>query len=168
MTVMIRTTMIQLLWTVRMSQPSNQPMRGMQYPSLQMEQPVKGKQAAEDQCGSDEQLSEDNDLWGPDSDADNLKLRFKTFRAKNMKNPSFHIRHVFDNVKVLRKAIRKYSCQSRRDLKFKVNESGRVCVKCKGNCPWYIWASKDNRTEQFQVKRYTSKHTCSKNFTIII
>ncbi|KAM0917767.1 hypothetical protein ACQ4PT_009211 [Festuca glaucescens] len=144
------------------SQPSNQPMKGMQYPSLQMEQPVKGKQAAEDQCGSDEELFEDDDLWGPDSDDDNLKLRFKTFRAEDMKNPSFHTGQVFDNVEVLRKAIREYSCQSVRDLKFKVNDSDRVCVKCKGNCPWYIWASKDNRTEQFQVKRYTAKHTCSK------
>ncbi|KAM0844506.1 hypothetical protein ACQ4PT_057005 [Festuca glaucescens] len=106
-----------------------QPVRGKQHAIEPSKQPVKGKQLAEVKCGSDEEISEDDDLWAPDSNDENVKLRFKTFRAKDLKNPSFHNGQVFDNVEVLRKAIREYSCQSRRDLKLKVNESGRVCVK---------------------------------------
>jgi hypothetical protein len=135
---------------------------------VQTKEPTKesSTKIAKEDCASDEEISEDDDLWEPDSDDDNLKLRFKTFREEDLKNPSFHAGQIFDNVHLLRRAVREYSCQNRRDLSFSVNDQKRICVKCKAGCSWYLWASKDNRTEAFQIKRYTAKHTCSKVWTL--
>jgi NAD-dependent dihydropyrimidine dehydrogenase PreA subunit len=42
-----------------------------------------------------------------------------------------------------------------------INDTKRLKAVCVGTCPWYIWASTDSRTEAWQIKRYTSEHTCS-------
>jgi hypothetical protein len=59
---------------------------------VQTKEPTKetSSKIAKEDCASDEEISEDDDLWEPDLDDDNLKLRFKTFREEDLKNPSFH------------------------------------------------------------------------------
>ena len=122
----------------------------------------KGKKVAEP-----DDLSEDDDMFAPDSDEDTVKMKFNTFREEDMHKPCFKTGQVFDSVQLLRRAIKEYSCQNRVDIKFPVNGKARLCGKCSGQsngnmCPWYLWASQDSRTKCFMIKRFEGEHTCSK------
>ena len=65
----------------------------------------------------------------------------------------FHTGQVFNNVDMVRKAIRQYSCQNRWDIKLPVNDKKRIKARCAGGvkkeCSWYLWASVDSKTEQW-------------------
>ena len=122
----------------------------------------KGKQAYH----SDEDMSENDDLWAPDSDDEELNLKYKYFREDDLHKPKFHVGQVFESVELLRTAIKEYSCQNRVDIKLPVNDRKRLKAKCDEDCTWYLWASYDNRTMAFMVKRYVSEHTCSKKWKI--
>ncbi|KAM0825404.1 hypothetical protein ACQ4PT_069581 [Festuca glaucescens] len=112
--------------------------------------------------------SEGDDLWGPESDEDKIELKFKTFRPEDLSAPVFKIGLKFENVSLLRRAIKEYACQNRRDIKLPINDLRRVKAVCNGSktCPWYLWASYDSRPKTWMIKRYTDKHTCSKNWNI--
>ncbi|KAE8768612.1 UMP-CMP kinase [Hordeum vulgare] len=114
----------------------------------------KGKQKYD----SDEDLSEGEDLWAPDSDGEELHFKLRTFRPEDLHRPTFHVGQVFESVKLLRTSIKEYSCQNRVDIK--------LPAKCDDDCTWYLWASYDNRTKAFMVKRYVHEHTCSKKWKI--
>ena len=118
------------------------------------------------QYNSAEALSEREDLWAPDSDDEEMHLKFKTFRPEDLHRPKFHVGQVFESVELLRKAIKEYSCQKRVDIKLPVNDMKRVKAKCDEDCTWYLWASYDSRTKAFMVKRYVHEHTCSKKWKI--
>jgi hypothetical protein len=112
--------------------------------------------------------SEDDDPWGPESDDENFQLKFKTFRTEDLTAPNFTLGLQFENVGLLRKAIKEYACQERRDVRLPINDLRRLKVVCKGsnNCPWYMWASYDSRTKTWMIKRYEAKHTCSRKWNI--
>lgn len=107
-----------------------------------------------------------DDIDLPDSDEESIRYNFKTFRDEDIHKPSFQSGQVFGSVELLRKAIREYSCQNRVDIKFPINDRKRLCAKCEPGCPWYLWASIDNRTESFQIKRFDGEHTCSKKWKV--
>ena len=118
---------------------------------------------------NEEQLdvSEDDELRRPDSDDEGIiEMNFKTFRDEDLISPKFHVGQVFQNVQLLRKAIKEYSCRNRVNLKMPTNDKMRVCAKCEEGCPWYLWASNDNRTKAFMVKKLVDKHTCSKKWQV--
>jgi hypothetical protein len=117
----------------------------------------KGKQ----KCEIKEELSDGDDLWGPNSEDETDFLRFKNFREDDLNNPKFAVGLVFANVELLRKAIRAYSCIHRKPIKLPINDKARVRAVCGKSCSWYLWASTDLRTKAFQIKRYTPEHTCS-------
>lgn len=64
---------------------------------------VKGKKAADIGASSDEE-----DLQMPDSDEDELKHNFNTFRPEDMHDPMFKVGQLFQSPEMLRKAIREY------------------------------------------------------------
>jgi hypothetical protein len=97
-----------------------------------------------------EENSEEEDLWGPDSDDENVQLKFRTFREDDLNDPKFHVGQVFGSVDLLRKAIRAYSCIHRKDIKLPINDLKRVRGKCGKDCPWYLWASKDLKRAYMQ------------------
>jgi hypothetical protein len=110
--------------------------------------------------------SESDDLWAPDSDEDKVKIRFKTFREEDLKNPIFKAGQMFENVEMLRRAIREYSCLQRRQIKMPINDKRRLCARCAEGCSWYLWASYDSRHEAWMIKKYDDKHTCSRKFRV--
>ncbi|KAM0912301.1 hypothetical protein ACQ4PT_012972 [Festuca glaucescens] len=105
--------------------------------------------------------SDEEDLWAPESDDETMHLRFKFFREADLTNPKFYVGQVFSSVELLRKAVRTYSCIHRKDIKFLVNDKKRVNAKCGKQCSWYLWASYDIRTKGYMIKRYEPKHSCS-------
>jgi hypothetical protein len=66
--------------------------------------------------------SDEEDLWAPESDDETMHLRFKFFREADLTNPKFYVGQVFSSVELLRKAVRTYSCIHRKDIKFPVND----------------------------------------------
>ena len=77
--------------------------------------------------------------------------------------PVFRLGMVFGNVQELRHAITSYSIKNSVQVKKTRNTSTRVVAQCSGDCPWYLQASKDNRTASFVIKKYFDEHTCSKS-----
>jgi hypothetical protein len=51
---------------------------------------------------------EEDDLWAPESDEENVEFRFKTFRPEDLKVVDFKVGQVFESVHLVRKAIRQY------------------------------------------------------------
>ncbi|KAM0832338.1 hypothetical protein ACQ4PT_064967 [Festuca glaucescens] len=81
-----------------------------------------------------EENSEEEDLWGPESDDDTAPLRFKTFREVDLADPHFHVGQTFESVELLRKAIQAYSCKYRKDIKLPVNDLKRLNGRCTEEC----------------------------------
>ncbi|KAM0920132.1 hypothetical protein ACQ4PT_007773 [Festuca glaucescens] len=81
-----------------------------------------------------EENSEEEDLWGPESDDDTAPLRFKTFREVYLADPQFHVGQTFESVQLLRKAIQAYSCKHGKDIKLPVNDLKRLNGRCTEEC----------------------------------
>nr|XP_040255141.1 trichohyalin-like [Aegilops tauschii subsp. strangulata] len=119
----------------------------------------KGKQ----KYNLDEDLSEGEDFWAPDSYDEELHLKFKTFRPEDLRRPKFLVGQVFESVELLRTAIIEYSCQNRVDIKLPVNDRKRLKAKCDDECTCYLWASYDNRTKAFMNFQQSFKGDILKN-----
>ena len=46
-----------------------------------------------------------------------MRFNFKKFREEDMHNPEFYVGQLFSSIDMLRKAINKYSCKNRVDIK---------------------------------------------------
>ena len=98
--------------------------------------------------------SEEEDLQLPDSEDDEeIRLKFKHFGEEDMLNPTFKVGQVFASVELLRKAISEYTCHSRRCITLPVNDQQRVGARCVDGCTWSMWASYDNRSKCFMIKK---------------
>ena len=69
---------------------------------------------------------------------------------------------VFPTVQDFRKAVREYAIREQRDVWFCTNERHRVRAKCKGNCPWTVFASTVRGSQSLVVKTVNTEHTCMK------
>lgn len=123
-------------------------------------QDKKGKKVIEE-CNS-----EDDTLDAPDSDEDEIKFNFKSFTPSDMHDPKFHVGQLFSSVELLRKAIREYTCKERVNITFPKNDKGRLGAKCEKGCPWYLYASWDNRTNAIMVKTFNGEHNCEKKWQV--
>ena len=104
-------------------------------------------------------------MWAPNSD-DETQTKFRAFRKEDLHCPKFHVGQVFENVELLRKAMKECSYKNRVDVKLPVNDKKRVKVVCNEDYTWYLWASYDSRNKCFMVKRYVEEHTCCKKWKI--
>jgi hypothetical protein len=82
-------------------------------------------------------------------------LKFKTFRPEDLSTPVFKIGLKFEDLSLLRREIKEYACQNRRDIKLPINDLRRVKAVCNGSktCPCYLWASYDSRPKTWMIKR---------------
>ncbi|SPT19112.1 unnamed protein product [Triticum aestivum] len=97
---------------------------------VQRKEKVKQKTTAKDKGVVGEENmsdyeSEGEDLWAPDSD-DEMQTKFRAFRKEDLTCPKFHVVQVLENVDLLRKAIKEYSCKNRVDVKLPVNDRKRT------------------------------------------
>jgi hypothetical protein len=122
----------------------------------------KGKEGQEDELYE----SEGDDLWPADSYDEEVYMKFKAFSVEDLHCPKFHVGQVFQIVELMRKAIKEYCCKNRVDVRLHVNDRKRLKDKCDDDCTWYLWASHDNRTKCFMVKKYVNEHTCTKKWKI--
>ncbi|KAG8499394.1 hypothetical protein CXB51_005973 [Gossypium anomalum] len=78
----------------------------------------------------------------------------------------FSLGMLFKDGKQFKSAIRKYSKECRRQLKFIKNEPKRVVVRCitSPNCPWRIRASYSPIAKCLQIKTFQDEHYCSVSF----
>ena len=117
--------------------------------------------------GKKEEDSEEEDLQLPDSEDDEeVRLKFKTFGVEDMLKPTFKVGQIFASVELLRKAINEYTCQNRVPITLPTNDQQRLAARCEEGCPWYMWASYDNRCKCFMIKRLNDDHTCAKKWKI--
>jgi hypothetical protein len=114
-----------------------------------------------------EELSSEEDLELPAEEIESeVNMRFATFRAEDMNNPTFKVGMVFDCVQTLRAAITEYSLKQRVDIKFARNEKKRFRAHCNEGCPWNLYASYDTRVKAFVVKTYSGSHNCQKDWNL--
>ncbi|KAK1616468.1 hypothetical protein QYE76_021985 [Lolium multiflorum] len=113
-----------------------------------------------------EEDSEDDELWGPDTDIDAIHTRFKMFREEDLHNPKFFVGQCFESVEMLRKAMQVYSCINRQDIKVPVNDRKRLNAKCSEGCKWNLWASMSSISKCFMIKNFCGEHShsCSRTF----
>ncbi|CAN6275091.1 unnamed protein product [Urochloa humidicola] len=104
----------------------------------------------------------------PINDEDEMQFNFKSsIPETNMANPIFKLGMAFSTVEDLRQAINEYSIKTRQQLKKLKNDKKIVEVVCADEeCPFYMWASFDNRKNSFVVKRFVGEHSCAKEWEI--
>ncbi|OMO99180.1 Transposase, MuDR, plant, partial [Corchorus olitorius] len=99
-------------------------------------------------------------------DGERRKSRWSEFRERSDVKCRFEEGMVFvDNI-AFKVAIRQYSIESRKEVRFLKNEPKRCTVKCNASkkCPWRIHASTSEVARGFQVKSIKSKHKCGRSF----
>ena len=94
------------------------------------------------------------------------EVQLKHFTEEDLNEPKFHVGQVFSSIALLRHAIREYSCKERLQITFPKNDKTRIGAKCNDGCPWYLYASYDNRTRGIMVKTFKDEHTCSKKWHV--
>ncbi|XP_040967996.1 uncharacterized protein [Gossypium hirsutum] len=78
----------------------------------------------------------------------------------------FSLGMLFKDGKQFKSAIRKYSKECRRQLKFIKNKPKKVVMRCiaSPNCPWRIRASYSPVAKCLQIKTFQDEHHCSVSF----
>nr|XP_016447311.1 PREDICTED: uncharacterized protein LOC107772326 [Nicotiana tabacum] len=116
---------------------------------------------------SESDLEEEGDPVSDDDvdDMGHLRGRKKTNRVSY--NPSakivtWQLGMVFENVKEFREVVTKYAIKKGIQLVKDPNEPHRVRVKCKTDCPWLLYASREGRSTNFTIKTYNPRHKCHK------
>ncbi|WCJ18547.1 hypothetical protein M5689_000891 [Euphorbia peplus] len=119
--------------------------------------------------GGDEEYRGSSDLDSCYDDSEDEDWEHRTTRRLVHHNPDcelpvFGIGMVFKNAKEFRLALGKYSVKRGAKLKWKPNEVSKVRVKCIGgnDCAWELFASIETSTNNFTVKTYYPKHSCTK------
>lgn len=69
------------------------------------------------------------------------------------------------NMQEFRDAYRNYGVRERRGVQFVINDSKRCQVCCEGDCPFYIWCSRDKDSESCTIKTLVDNHLCTKPYT---
>ncbi|KAH0639646.1 hypothetical protein KY285_036232 [Solanum tuberosum] len=98
-----------------------------------------------------------------DSDDDNPKRSIIFNPGKDLEDPTFEflINMIFSNSKEFKWDVKVHAVMKKKDIKFLKNETQRSRAICKvPNCKWFIFASKANQDEPFQIKTIGPDHEC--------
>ncbi|RYR61888.1 hypothetical protein Ahy_A04g019133 [Arachis hypogaea] len=72
----------------------------------------------------------------------------------------------FNTKYVFREAVREYTIQEGRRIKFKKNDNIRCKAMCKvKECAWVVYASRDCDDSCWQIKTFNDDHTCARENT---
>ncbi|KAL3358882.1 hypothetical protein AABB24_015792 [Solanum stoloniferum] len=96
-----------------------------------------------------------------DSDDDNPKRSIIFNPGKDLEDPTFEflINMIFSNSKEFKWDVEVHAVMKKKDIKFLKNETQRSRAICKvPNCKWFIFASKANQDEPFQIKTIGPDH----------
>ena len=102
----------------------------------------------------------DNDIGIPRKKGKNRYTEFNP--ETDFSAPEFRLGMVFSIVQDFRKAVREYAIREQRGVWFCTNERHRVRAKCKGSCPWTVFASTVRGSQSLVVKTINTEHTCMK------
>ncbi|XP_022886518.1 uncharacterized protein LOC111402448 [Olea europaea var. sylvestris] len=87
----------------------------------------------------------------------------------DMEDPVFKTGLIFESKAVLKAAITSHSITNNREIKFKKDDARRLRAKCKGDCPWVLYATKEHGKASWVIKTFVEEHTCPmvyKNFRV--
>jgi hypothetical protein len=112
-------------------------------------------------CISDE-LHSGND--SEDEEQSNVKKdKFPTFKLlKNMRDYKWEVGTYFACKKEFQNAIKCYSIQSARAVKFKKNDKKRMRVICKPGCKWAAYCAHIPGQETWQLRKIHDDHKCNR------
>nr|XP_027118313.1 uncharacterized protein LOC113735512 [Coffea arabica] len=97
-------------------------------------------------------------------DPNRAALRATIFTYNPREDIEFEKNMLFTNVDAFRPALKDYAIQKGFPIVRLKNEKKRCTAKCAvESCPWRIHASPIGETTTFQIKSYTSQHTCVMN-----
>jgi hypothetical protein len=123
---------------------------------------LKRKQPMTMAGGSDDESTDGEEIDLTDFGEGSNVNKFKPFCQQDLLDPSFRLGQSFDDVQLVRKALREYSAKNRVEIHMLRNDSKRVGAHCAEGCPWNFYASWDSRTKCFLVKTYNGQHNCQK------
>ncbi|WJX51834.1 hypothetical protein P8452_37998 [Trifolium repens] len=112
-------------------------------------------------CISDE-LHSGND--SEDEEQSNVKKdKFPTFKLlKNMRDYKWEVGTYFACKQEFQNAIKCYSIQSARAVKFKKNDKKRMRVICKPGCKWAAYCAHIPGQETWQLRKIHDDHKCNR------
>ncbi|XP_022862880.1 uncharacterized protein LOC111383052 [Olea europaea var. sylvestris] len=87
----------------------------------------------------------------------------------NMEDPVFKTGLIFESKAVLKAAITSHSVTNSREIKFKKDDARRLRAKCKRDCPWVLYATKEHGKASWAIKTFVEEHTYPmvyKNFRV--
>ncbi|CAN1731923.1 hypothetical protein LINPERHAP1_LOCUS1392 [Linum perenne] len=108
------------------------------------------------ECGDSDEL---DSIYSSDENGNVDRPRYPEFHAdKKLENPSFCVNLIFSSFDILKIAIKNYSLNNKKLLKFKHSDPTRLEVVCQVGCDWRIWASR-RQDGRVQIKKADLVHS---------
>lgn len=130
---------------------------------------------APNRCGSENSDLDDEILRSLSSSSEDENCRIgyigppnpkkRKIHKKKESSSGFEVGQKFVHMKEFREAVRKYAVSDRRGIEFVTNDGKRCQVCCEGDCPFYIWCSKDKEGEGCTIKTLVDSHLCTKPYS---
>ncbi|CAN0884799.1 hypothetical protein LINGRAHAP2_LOCUS14945, partial [Linum grandiflorum] len=93
----------------------------------------------ENDCGDSEALKS---IYSSDEEDNVHRPRYPQFNAeRDMEDPHFEKDQEFTDFTTFKKAVKNYSINSRRQVRFRQSDRKRVQVVCQDGCPWNLWCA---------------------------
>ncbi|CAN1794656.1 hypothetical protein LINPERHAP1_LOCUS20376 [Linum perenne] len=107
-------------------------------------------------CADSDELES---IYSSDENGEVERQRYPEFHAdKELDNPSFYVNLIFPGFDILKTAIKNYSLNNKKPLRFKHSDPKRLEAVCQVGCPWRIWASR-RQDGRVQIKKASLIHS---------
>lgn len=80
----------------------------------------------------------------------------------DMEDPRFKLGMFFSTTKDFKTTIKEHAIKHQRNVKLVKNDQRRVRARCEVPCEWEVYIVKVMAESTYQVRTYTSTHTCTK------